>query len=165
MSTSCENGGGRALVAGILAGLVCILLASVLPPLLAQAAPPISTLPPRPAPVFPPRPTTPVPPADEDDEPVGAYIELQAQGAPDGVWTVIQWQDSAGAWRDVEGWRSTLDEGGRRVWWVAGADFSKGPFRWAVYQSPDGDLLAESETFYLPNSAGETVTIEVSLHR
>jgi hypothetical protein len=164
MSTSRENGRGRALAAGILAGFVCILLAIVLPPLPAQSAP-ISPLPPRPAPAFPPRPTTPVPLADEDDEPVGAYIELQAQGAPDGVWTVIQWQDSARAWHDVEGWRSTLDEGGRRVWWVAGADFGTGPFRWAVYQSPDGDLLAESETFYLPNSAGETVTIEVSLHR
>jgi hypothetical protein len=78
---------------------------------------------------------------------------------------MIQWQDSVGVWHDVEGWRSTLDRDNKQVWWVAGADFGKGPFRWVVYQAPEGKLLAKSKTFTLPNSAGETVIIKVSLAR
>lgn len=156
MNRNRSEGMGYVLVVGILAGLICTFLAGALPPSMTQAAL-ISPLPPRSTPV--------PPPADEDDEPIDAYIELQVQSAPSGVWTVVQWQDSAGIWHDVKGWQGTLDEGGRRVWWVARTDFGKGPFRWVIYQSPDGDRLAESETFYLPNSTGETGTIEVSLNR
>ena len=52
---------------------------------------------------------------------------------------------------------------GKKLWWVAEADFGKGPFRWAVYQGRGGKLLAQSESFYLPQFAGETVRIEISL--
>ncbi|GAB4543358.1 MAG: hypothetical protein Kow0063_36450 [Anaerolineae bacterium] len=166
MSDSRKQNGGRALIAGILSGVICILLAGVLPPLLTQAAPPVSTLPPRPTSVFPPRPTTPLPSSEgdeKDDEPIGAYIELQVRGAPDDIWAVVQWQDSTGAWHDVEGWRSTLDQEGRKTWWVAGTDFNKGPFRWVIYQNPWGGLLAKSNTFHLPGSAGETIIIKARL--
>jgi len=93
----------------------------------------------------------------------GAYIVLQVQSAPAGVWTIVQWQDSAGGWHDIEGWQGTLDEDDRKVWWVARDAFDKGPFRWAVYQGQRGQLLATSAWFYLPASAGETVKLEVSL--
>jgi hypothetical protein len=81
------------------------------------------------------------------------------------VWTVVQWQDSAWGWHDVEGWRGNFDEGNRKVWWVAWADFGTGPFRWAVYQTEGGPLLATSEAFMLPQSAAEWMTIQVSLAR
>lgn len=108
---------------------------------------------------------TSIPRADDDDKdekPIGAYIELQPQGATDGAWTVVQWQDSTGSWQDVEGWRGPLDEG-RKKWWVSQRDFGRGPFRWAMHQDQGGELLAVSESFYLPDTANELVQIEVSL--
>jgi hypothetical protein len=33
---------------------------------------------------------------DEDGKPAGAHIVLQVPSAPAGVWTIVQWQDSAG---------------------------------------------------------------------
>jgi hypothetical protein len=124
------------------------------PPLPTQAGP---ELPPRATPTRTPR-------ADDDDrdeKPIGAYIEVRGQGVPDGVWAVVQWQDSAGGWHDVEGWQDTLNKG--QMWWVAQRDFGKGPFRWAIYQGQGGELLATSESFYLPGSANELVRVEVSL--
>jgi hypothetical protein len=119
-------------------------------------------------PGLPPRETpTPTRPPDEgddkDDKPAGAHIVLQVQSAPMDAWTVVQWQDSVGSWHDIEGWQGTLDEGGQKVWWLAADLFGRGPFRWLVYQGQGGKLLAQSEPFYLPTSAGEKVKIEVSL--
>jgi len=111
---------------------------------------------------------TSIPHADDDDKdekdekPIGAYIELQPQGTPDGVWTVVQWQDSTGGWQDVGGWQGPLDEG-RKKWWVSQRDFGRGLFRWAIYQDQGGELLAVSESFHLPDTANELVRIEVSL--
>ena len=81
------------------------------------------------------------------------------------LWTVVQWQDARGGWHDVEEWRGTLDEavsdGGRKRWWVARDGFGAGPFRWMVYRSKKTDvLLSESTSFHLPDTAGETVTVE-----
>jgi hypothetical protein len=97
---------------------------------------------------------------DSDDEPAGAWIELQAPGLADGGWAVVQWQDDAGGWHDVEGWRGTLTDG-RQVWWVAAAHFGHGPFRWQVLDSPGGELLAESVPFRLPGAADAWVRISV----
>jgi hypothetical protein len=96
---------------------------------------------------------------DKDDKPIGAYLGLQTQGAADGVWTVVQWQDSAGGWHDVEGWRGTLERG-QKIWWVAQRDFGTGPFRWVIYEGQGGKLLATSESFYLPDSAEQWFWIE-----
>jgi hypothetical protein len=96
---------------------------------------------------------------DRDDKPISAYLGLQMQAAPDGVWTVVQWQDSAGGWHDIEGWRGTLD-GGQKIWWVAQRDFGTGPFRWVIYEGQGGRLLATSESFYLPASAEQRFWIE-----
>jgi hypothetical protein len=96
-----------------------------------------------------------------------ALIELRAQPATAGLWTVVQWQDRLGGWHDVEGWRGTFDEVnnwiGSKIWWVAKANFDTGPFRWAIYQSQGGKLLAISPAFRLPRYEGEEVKIEVSL--
>ncbi len=136
-----------------LAMFVLMLLAWMPPP--TQAGP---QLPSRATPTSIPRPDD----DDKDEKPIGAYIELQPQGAPDGMWTVVQWQNSAGGWHDVEGWQGPLNEG-RKKWWVAQHDFGRGPFRWAIYQDQGGDRLAVSESFYLPDTANELVRVEVSL--
>jgi hypothetical protein len=88
-------------------------------------------------------------------------IELTVESAPAGLWTVVQWQDALGDWHNVEGWQGTLDEGNKKAWWVDKADLGKGPFRWAVTQS--GERLATSESFYLPDSVGQTVRVSISL--
>jgi hypothetical protein len=96
-----------------------------------------------------------------DDSLLGAYIELHLQSAPAGLWAIVQWQDSAGAWQDVEGWHGTLDASGSRRWWVAAKDFGTGPFRWVIVQGDE--LLTASDPFYLPQAAGAVVTAEVFL--
>ena len=97
---------------------------------------------------------------DKDSGPVGAYIELQARNASAGDWSVVQWQDSAGGWHDVESWQGMLDNGYRR-WWVASKVFDTGPFRWVVYRSPDDPIIATSVPFNLPAEAKQTVRVEV----
>jgi hypothetical protein len=99
---------------------------------------------------------------DEGDQPVGAHIVLKAPLAPVGAWTVVQWQDSAGDWHDVEGWRGTLDASGYRRWWVDAKDFGTGPFRWVVSQGADGPVLSLSPPFNLPSEAGQVLPMTVS---
>lgn len=96
---------------------------------------------------------------DEDGKPVGAHIELQVQPPGTGLWAVVQWQDSSEGWHDVEGWRNTLDEHGYRRWWVDAKDFGAEPFRWVVYQTPEGAALGISEPFSLPLTAGQVVPV------
>ena len=134
------------------------LLAS--PSLSIQAAPPLPTLPPRATPT----PTaTPDTTKRRDEKPVGASVMLQVQSPQSGLWTIVQWQDNTGTWHDVEGWQGALDGGNTKVWWVAEADFGKGPFRWVVYQNKGGKLLSESASFSLPDKANKTVQVEVTL--
>jgi hypothetical protein len=125
-------------------------------PLPTQAGP---NLPPR-------RPTPTAQPPDDDDKdptPKGAHILLHVPSAPAGVWTIVQWQDTAGGWHDVDGWQATLGAGEQKMWWLAPDLFGKGPFRWLVYQGQRGKLLASSDPFYLPDSAGAKLQVEVSL--
>lgn len=89
-------------------------------------------------------------PASEQDEPTaGATIELRASTAPAAGWSVVQWQDAQGEWHDVE------------RWWVAPADFRKGPFRWVLYETRDGEQVAISHSFDLPRSPYEIVVVAV----
>lgn len=130
---------------------------------------PIPTFPPRPVP----QPTPgPVQPPASDQPLTGAFIELRLRaklewdsGYWQRLWTVVQRQDDAGDWRAVEEWQGTFEEvqdgEGTKVWWVAEEDFGYGPFRWMVYDGPGGELLAQSELFYLPSAIGETVVVEV----
>lgn len=137
-------------------GVVISLLLLAGAPLTTQAG---AELPPRATP-------TPTPPAagDKDGQPVGAFLQLHVQGSPDGAWTVVQWQDSAGNWHAVEGWQATLD-GDHTTWWVSQRDFGKGPFRWAVYRDQGGELLATSSPFNLPGIADEVLRVELSIAR
>ena len=91
----------------------------------------------------------------------GAYLELHVSGAPSGAWSVVQWQDSAGGWHNVDGWVSSLDARGSQRWWVAAKDFGQGPFRWVVIQKPGNMELGVSEPFSLPTGANETVHINL----
>lgn len=137
----------------------------------AAAGPVLADLPPRPTPDSLPGPA-------HKKALAGGWIELQVQFPAttsyprQGLWTVVQWQDEWGHWRDVQGWQGTLDEveadGGSDVvgwkkWWVDKEDLGKGPFRWQVYQSKGGRALATSAPFDLPGSSGATVVVEVSL--
>ena len=123
-----------------------ILAAAVLLPLSAHAAP----LP------LPPLPTPPMPSQAAPARFTGGFIELRAQFPQawqwkrshwQELWTVVQWQDDKGAWRNVEGWQGSLDEVvtdeggtvvGHKTWWVAKDDLGRGPFRWRVYRSQGG---------------------------
>jgi hypothetical protein len=145
---------------GWLFATVCILVLVVLP-VLVQAAP----LPPR----TPPEPEKPIPPP----APSGAQIVLLVQFPEEGLdfqwqelWTVVQWQDLKGNWHDVDGWRGNLDEvtgeEGTKTWWLPNSLSGRGPFRWLVYESEGGGLVATSEPFRLPDR-GTTMTVGVML--
>jgi len=142
----------------LVSGLCALLLvASAMLP--TQAT--VSALPPRPTP-----PPTPI--VEPAASAPGALIKLNVQpAAQPALWTVVQWQDRLGGWHDVEGWRGTLDEVsngvGKKVWWVARANFDTGPFRWVIYQGPGGKLLATSGSFQLPRYENTMVVVEVSL--
>ena len=101
---------------------------------------------------------------DDDHRPIGAYIALQVQPASSELWTVVQWQDSAGGWHDVEGWRGTLDSSGYRRWWVAAKDFNTGPFWWVVKRGANGPVVGTSDPFTLPGQANSTLQVSVSLN-
>ena len=100
--------------------------------------------------------------------PAGAEIELRlAPGtvAAGELWTVVQWQDSAGRWHDVEGWQGAVHVSssgpGIKVWWVADSLLGQGPFRWLVLSAPGGERLASSAAFNLPDQAGERLIVVV----
>jgi hypothetical protein len=151
---------------------LCVVVAIGLLPVLAHAAP---ALPPRPTPPLTPTPT-PTPAIISSGLPSGGgAIELLVQPQANlwavvywqDLWTVVQWQDHSGAWHDVEGWRGTLDEVangvGTKIWWVARADLGKGPFRWLIYRSHGGRLLATSQAFQLPGYDGVIIGVGVSV--
>jgi hypothetical protein len=81
------------------------------------------------------------------------------------MWTVVQWQDGLGQWHVVEGWRGELDKvahgKGRKVWWLSGDLFEKGPFRWLIYAKTTGTLLATSEPFTMPSYNGEVTYVDL----
>jgi hypothetical protein len=140
----------------ILVIVVAITLSWSSRPLLAQAGP---DLPPRDTPA-----PTPQPKKDRDsDQPVGAHLELQVQPSQPGLWAVVQWQDSAGNWHDVEGWQGRLNSSGWQQWWVAAKDFGTGPFRWVIKRELTSPPLAASSSFSLPDRANAVRQIEVSL--
>ena len=116
-------------------------------------------------------------PRSSRTSPSGGFIELRVR-FPEWIdfqwqdlWTVVQWQDGAGHWHSVEGWQGSLDEvtvddgkiAGRKVWWLAGDLFGRGPFRWMVYRVRAGKLVAESASFHLPDREGSTVIVETAL--
>ena len=149
---------------------VIITLLALLWPAFAQAAP--SALPPRPST------PTPIPLPSAQFPAVTASIELQVRFGSKWYWgavtwqdlrTVVQWQDSLGAWHAVDGWRGALDEftggEGRKVWWVAGKDFGSGPFRWAVTAGQSDQPIAVSNSFNLPAHRNEQMIVAMVLEK
>jgi hypothetical protein len=49
------------------------------------------------------------------------------------------------------------------TWWVEEKDFGKGPYRWLVYASEGGELLATSQSFNLPDRSLLSIAVTVSL--
>lgn len=78
---------------------------------------------------------------------------------------MVQWEDAAGAWHDVDGWRGAPDDAGGRTktWWVSANDLGRGPFRWVVQRGIDGPVVALSEPFHLPAAPREVVAVSASL--
>ena len=132
-----------------------LLLAVLLWPGWVQAAP--LQLPPRP-----PTPTV-VPMLD------GRWdaIQLRMIQPPEDAWITVEWQDARSGWHTVTSWQggfdSTSDDVGLKTWWVAPADRGKGPFRWRVYQSRGGKLLATSAPYDLPTASRTTVAVGLTL--
>ena len=89
------------------------------------------------------------------------------------LWTVVQWQDPLGDWYDVEtdegtpAWQGNLDyvedDKAWKVWWVDPPDYGRGPFRWVIYDSPGGEVMVTTYTFYLPHSQNTRVIIEATV--
>ena len=105
----------------------------------------------------------------------GGTIELVVRFSPAGrasgawkkLWTLVQWQDGAGAWHDVDAWRSGLqgssDGNGYQVWAVSPSDLGHGPFRWLILRGPQGPQVAASEPFNMPAQPGGTVQVQVQV--
>jgi len=113
---------------------------------------------------LPPRPNLPTPmPAPRYSS--GAAIRLTVSPASPMLWTVVQWQDAAAGWHDVDGWRGLLDNPneGTKTWWVNATDMGRGPFRWVVLDGPDGAPLAASEPFMLPSVTRQVGEVRVTL--
>ena len=128
--------------------LICVLLALVM------ARVTYAELPPR----------DPPPPgkSETDDPPLLAFIELYVEPVQSGLWAVVQWQDAAGTWHDVEGWRDAL-AGGYQQWALFPPEYGRGPFRWAIYEGAGGKLLAASAPFDLPSMNMTRVTVSVAM--
>ena len=131
-----------------------VLLGLIVFPIVTQAGPEL-----------PPRNPPPSAPAEErgDDDDDGdtvlmAHIVLQAS-APSGAWGVVQWQNSAGGWEDVEGWQGPVSTNSR--WAVLAKDFGTGSFRWVVKSGPSSSVVGESAPFDLPSGAGQVVFVSI----
>ena len=130
--------------------------------------------------VLPPRPTVTADDAEDDGPlpvPTVAHLSLEVTPTQQRYWSVVQWQDTQGAWHDVTGWRGDVVNGSIH-WWVEEKDFGKGQFRWAVFQ-PGGPIvqlgegrfvyrgeqavLAISQPFDLPTGPSRSLTIYVSV--
>ena len=72
----------------------------------------------------------------------------------------------------MQGWQGTLDGvntkgdqvAGYKGWWVGVEHLDQGPFRWQVYQSQGGWLLATSDPFDLPAQVKAMTVIEITLN-
>lgn len=114
---------------------------------------------------LPPRPTT-VPTATPEPPrrvPTGGSIRLTTDGPTDALWTAVQWQDGTGDWHPVTGWQGPFGPYGFVGWWFSPRDLGTGPFRWQILDGLEGDVLAVSDAFNLPDHREATLWIHVTL--
>lgn len=121
----------------------------------------LADLPPRPPHVFQPAPGTGVTVTTQEGLTGGGYIRLTVDPAQLKLWSVVQWQDSGGNWHDVEAWRGVIDQS-QQIWWVAEKDFGTGPFRWVIYRDSHGEILAQSQQFFLPATHNQLIDVIIS---
>jgi hypothetical protein len=96
---------------------------------------------------------------------------LEAQSTADlqwvNLWTVVEQQTEDGSWRAIEGWQGAFDNVvaavGYKTWDVPSSLFGQGPFRWRVDTERNGQMLATSQPFTLPDRAGVRLTVVVTL--
>jgi hypothetical protein len=108
--------------------------------------------------------------AQAQDEFGFSTITLYAPGAPEGAVATVQWQDQAGAWRNVAGWQAPLeiaDDASTtfQQWAVYPQDYGRGPFRWTVTSQPGNVVWATSTPFFLPDGDGAALAVSVSPSR
>lgn len=142
MSTD-ENRGRRILIQGGLCALLCLVFLQAMVPIESYGLPPRFT---------------PTP----EISPLGMIV-LHASPVRPALWTIVQWQDGESGWHDVKGWQAPFDESDRVLWAVAQSDRGTGPFRWLVYAAEEGQFLAASESFYLPDRAGQVTQLEIRI--
>ena len=112
---------------------------------------------------------------------VGVRIHLQGQFVQswpwdtfhwqEDLWHVVEWNDHDGNWIPVDGWQGRFDTifpeetvmVAQRELWATNEHLGTGPFRWLVYEGENGRLMKTSEAFYLPDEAGDVVTVRVEL--
>lgn len=124
---------------------------------------PSGELPPRSTPVSTTVPSITILPAT-DGEQIQLRLANEVDEIPTELWTTIEWRDTnTGDWHMVDGWQGNLDTPTTQTWWVGDDMFGDGPFRWHLYESEGGNLLATSESFNLPTNLGLMVTINVTL--
>ena len=157
---------GSSMLRGVLTALVAIALA--LPA--AVAAEGMLDLPPRPEPPTPYLPPTPAPsPAPRHS--AGAHIrllvapEVVGDAAPSVMWTVVQWEDEAGGWYDVEWWCGHLDDTrGRQRLVGQPADYGRGTVPLGHPPRPGAVAeLATSAPFDLPSQERQVLDVAVAL--
>ncbi|MCO5188677.1 MAG: hypothetical protein M9918_10840 [Anaerolineae bacterium] len=114
---------------------------------------------------LPPRPPTATPSAASPaSSTMGQFIELHLDPPLQSLWTEVQWlHPETHEWLPVDGWRGSPTTEDIVLWYVGEENLGRGPFRWLVYDSEGGSVLATSTTFYLPASIGQTVVVEVSI--
>lgn len=126
----------------------------------------VSNMPPRPldpppVPEPTPEPTPPPPPTHTFIQ--GAFIQLNVIGGEAETFTMMQWQDGLGNWHDIGGWRGQLYQGQWIRWWLPDTLLGLGPFRWLVYEQPEGGLLAISSEFDMPVRHGQFTYVTVDI--
>jgi hypothetical protein len=109
---------------------------------------------------LPPRPDKP-PKEEKAARPLVTAIVLNVTPAQDDLWSVVQWQDAQGDWQDIAGWSGWVVDG-RTIWWAEEKDWGKGPFRWVVYETKEGSLMATSEHFTLPETRQAPLVVTVA---
>lgn len=77
---------------------------------------------------------------------------------PSGAWGVVQWVDGQSNWHNIDGWTGAVGPEGTSLW-VEPKDFGTGPFRWCLYDAPNGTLTGVSDPFYLPERASEPLQV------